>query len=460
GSNGRRPPSCDYVEEFFPPLSSRLTRWDVNSGNASKTWTLVHAVTAKDHFLFGSFRNGYKEWVFPLVKGYWDRSLQPSLAWKVAREKKTILLSSFFNLPESSGFHSFYSKLLCAYLELFTVKVKAYALQAYIGYKIEKNALDGCPGIEKEGRLKRRKAVGRYRSDPWISDRETVSFDLLDWMMENQQATVKLTLFSARKGFIDVEVSLEAVACWFFPSSNPQQPNETWRKRSEHFAEERSLCLFFFKPPIRSRSPLLTGSRLISLPLATKMFQFAKFEKSKEQIKATELGYGFPIGDPWITDGHEPDELTNSSTPLLPFFELRKTKFRAAFWRSPYGSQSSFAEMPFKKIFSRIGTRPTILDLANSGADGDSPIDSTDSIDASAHKHMDRMPIQMRLGVARLVIHKPSPINTRVSSSTYGNATSRNAASGCLDMLREKLDIFLWLDPSLENSKGERIPST
>ncbi|MCE3216518.1 hypothetical protein HAX54_006770, partial [Datura stramonium] len=38
----------------------------------------------------------------------------------------------------------------------------AYALQAYIGYKIKKNALDGCPGIEKEGRLKRRKAMRRY----------------------------------------------------------------------------------------------------------------------------------------------------------------------------------------------------------------------------------------------------------------------------------------------------------
>ncbi|KAK4381865.1 putative mitochondrial protein [Sesamum angolense] len=33
------------------------------------------------------------------------------------------------------------------------------------------------------------------------------------------------------------------------------------------------------------------------------MFQFAKFEKSKERRLATELGYGFPIGDPWITDG-------------------------------------------------------------------------------------------------------------------------------------------------------------
>lgn len=34
---------------------------------------------------------------------------------------------------------------------------------------------------------------------------------------------------------------------------------------------------------------------------------------------------------------------------------------------------------------------PTILDLANSGADGDSPIDSTDSdFYAPAHKDMDR----------------------------------------------------------------------
>ena len=65
-------------------------------------------------------------------------------------------------------------------------------------------------------------------------------------------------------------------------------------------------CLFFFKPLIRSRSPLLTESRLISLPLATQMFQFAKFEKSKERRLATELGYGFPIGDPWITDGISP----------------------------------------------------------------------------------------------------------------------------------------------------------
>ncbi|KAF8364954.1 hypothetical protein HHK36_031395 (mitochondrion) [Tetracentron sinense] len=77
-------------------------------------------------------------------------------------------------------------------------------------------------------------------------------------------------------------------------------------KEVKTLLRNEASCLFFFKAPIRSRSPLLTGSRLISLPLATQMFQFAKFEKSKERRLATELGYGFPIGDPWITDGISP----------------------------------------------------------------------------------------------------------------------------------------------------------
>ena len=81
-------------------------------------------------------------------------------------------------------------------------------------------------------------------------------------------------------------------------TTNRMKPGE--QKRSSYFANEASSL--FFKPTTRSRSPLLTGSRLISLPLATQMFQFAKFEKSKERRLATELGYGFPIGDPWITE--------------------------------------------------------------------------------------------------------------------------------------------------------------
>ncbi|MFS7999565.1 hypothetical protein Hanom_Chr12g01167801 [Helianthus anomalus] len=50
--------------------------------------------------------------------------------------------------------------------------------------------------------------------------------------------------------------------------------------------------LFFLKAPIRSRS--------------YSDVQFAKFEKSKKRRLATELGYGFPIGDSWITDGISP----------------------------------------------------------------------------------------------------------------------------------------------------------
>ncbi|KAI5664237.1 hypothetical protein M9H77_23560 [Catharanthus roseus] len=43
------------------------------------------------------------------------------------------------------------------------------------------------------------------------------------------------------------------------------------------------------------------------------MFQFAKFEKSKKRRLATELGYGFPIRDPWITDGISPWPFTSKS---------------------------------------------------------------------------------------------------------------------------------------------------
>ncbi|CAL9024962.1 unnamed protein product, partial [Prunus brigantina] len=41
--------------------------------------------------------------------------------------------------------------------------------------------------------------------------------------------------------------------------------------------KNEASCLFLFKPLICFRLLLLTSSRLISLPLATQMFQFAKF---------------------------------------------------------------------------------------------------------------------------------------------------------------------------------------
>nr|GEX79527.1 putative mitochondrial protein [Tanacetum cinerariifolium] len=87
-------------------------------------------------------------------------------------------------------------------------------------------------------------------------------------------------------------------------------------KEMNTLLRNEASSLFFFKAPIHSRSPLLTGSQLISLPLVTQMFQFAKFEKSKEHRLATELGYGFSIRDPWITDGISPWPFASES--VLP----------------------------------------------------------------------------------------------------------------------------------------------
>ncbi|KAG5098191.1 hypothetical protein JHK82_048045 [Glycine max] len=66
-------------------------------------------------------------------------------------------------------------------------------------------------------------------------------------------------------------------ACWFFHHPIHNKSNETWRKRSEHFAAEE----------------------FIILERETKL-------RSKERRLAADLGYGFPIGDPWITDGISP----------------------------------------------------------------------------------------------------------------------------------------------------------
>src|ERR1044072_1069765 len=95
-----------------------------------------------------------------------------------------------------------------------------------------------------------------------------------------------------------------------------KEENTLLLRNFSYSKEKRSFVFVFLQTPIRSRSPLLTGSRLISLPLATKMFQFAKFEKSKERRLAAELGYGFPIGDPWITDGISPWPFASES--VLP----------------------------------------------------------------------------------------------------------------------------------------------
>ncbi|GKB50586.1 hypothetical protein Tco_0901339 [Tanacetum coccineum] len=92
-------------------------------------------------------------------------------------------------------------------------------------------------------------------------------------------------------------------------------------KEMNTLLRNEASSLLFFKAPICSRSPLLTGTQLISLFLATQIFQFAKFEKSKERRLATKLGYGFLIGDPWITYDLIEDIALERDTKSLPKIE-------------------------------------------------------------------------------------------------------------------------------------------
>ncbi len=62
--------------------------------------------------------------------------------------------------PFTSGIEAFD---VVAISFLFLIEIGLVFSVPLRGYKIEKNALDGCPGIEKEGRFQRRKAMGRYR---------------------------------------------------------------------------------------------------------------------------------------------------------------------------------------------------------------------------------------------------------------------------------------------------------
>ncbi|GKB47685.1 hypothetical protein Tco_0898438 [Tanacetum coccineum] len=112
------------------------------------------------------------------------------------------------------------------------------------------------------------------------------------------------------------------------PSSRKRmKPGE---KEMNTLLRNEASSLFFFKAPILSRSPLLTGSRLISLPLATQMFQSAKFEKSKERRLAMKLGYGFPIEDPWITDNLIEDIALERDTKSL--LKIEREAIPVRYW--------------------------------------------------------------------------------------------------------------------------------
>ncbi|KAF1899078.1 hypothetical protein Lal_00019199 [Lupinus albus] len=95
-------------------------------------------------------------------------------------------------------------------------------------------------------------------------------------------------------------------ACWFFHHPIHNKSNETWRKRSEDFAAEEFLIL---ERETKLRFSFSSKPNPLSLAATNGV-------SSKERRLAAELGYGFPIGDPCITDGISPWPFASES--VLP----------------------------------------------------------------------------------------------------------------------------------------------
>ncbi|KAL5079335.1 hypothetical protein RYX36_007756 [Vicia faba] len=96
-------------------------------------------------------------------------------------------------------------------------------------------------------------------------------------------------------------------AKWGHPSPLSALPRaiDIMRSTEIDFAENQLYPILVGLSPLATSHPrILPHTWVQSSKASTKMFQFAKFEKSKERILAAELGYGFLIGDPWIKDGY------------------------------------------------------------------------------------------------------------------------------------------------------------
>jgi hypothetical protein len=84
----------------------------------------------------------------PSFRSWLRRSVVTSGAEKRLRAQRLFSRCLLGSNPIKEGFFRFFIDI---------------GLVFSVPYCIEKNALDGCPGIEKEGRFQRRKAMGRYR---------------------------------------------------------------------------------------------------------------------------------------------------------------------------------------------------------------------------------------------------------------------------------------------------------
>ncbi|GAA0162573.1 hypothetical protein LIER_39435 [Lithospermum erythrorhizon] len=89
----------------------------------------------------------------------------------------------------------------------------------------------------------------------------------------------------------------------------------SWLDRSVSGQIGRTRRFHLWKAP--TPNGLSRSSHFLADPSCKRYaVRFAKFEKSKERRLAAELGYGFPIGDPWITDGISPWPFASES--VLP----------------------------------------------------------------------------------------------------------------------------------------------
>ncbi|KAL3516769.1 hypothetical protein ACH5RR_023671 [Cinchona calisaya] len=114
-------------------------------------------------------------------------------------------------------------------------------------------------------------------------------------------------------------------------------------------------------------SLLMSAFSLLISP-ATQMFQFAKFEKSKERRLATELGYGFPIGDPWITDGVSQWPFASESGLSPDYTTLESKKGRLRLLGTLESQDSlSLSSTPTKKTvsFPRLASSPMDKSASN-----------------------------------------------------------------------------------------------
>nr|GEU64973.1 zinc finger, CCHC-type [Tanacetum cinerariifolium] len=131
------------------------------------------------------------------------------------------------------------------------------------GYKIEKNALDGCSGIEKEGRFQRRKAMGRYRLFYVIEHNDSVSINSI---IESRDAIFDENRFPSLPRPKDIipnsDESQRDDHSDYVPSKIPEPRKEYPRTYNEAM---QSRDIAFWKEEIHDEIGFIMGNDMLAL---------------------------------------------------------------------------------------------------------------------------------------------------------------------------------------------------